>query len=314
VNQWSDIPDESDMNMMASLTVDQRSHVGAWPLHKWSIGIMTGGSPLTLGDPYGLANPVLTSHHVTDMPCRFVADPFMLNVDGLWHLFFEAMHATERRGAIALATSSDGFEWSYRSIVLQEPFHLSYPYLFSWEGEYYMIPESLAPRAVRLYRARAFPYEWEHVTDLIDEECADSSIVRHDDRWWLFTCSRPFRHDILRLFHARDLMGPWIEHPASPLIEGDAARSRPAGRIIEWDGRLIRPAQDCGSIYGEQVRALEIERLDLEGYHERELPESPLLGPSGAGWNGKCMHHWDPHRMHDGSWIACVDGYVLDGI
>ena len=39
------------------------------------------------------------------------------------------------------------------SIVLAEPFHLSYPYVFEWQGSHYMIPESGAAKSVRLYRA-----------------------------------------------------------------------------------------------------------------------------------------------------------------
>jgi hypothetical protein len=34
-----------------------------------------------------------------------------------------------------------------------------------------------------------------------------------------------------------------------------------------------------------------------------------VLEGSGAGWNGERMHHIDAHRLDDGSWIACVDGY-----
>jgi hypothetical protein len=82
--------------------------------------------------------------------------------------------------------------------------------------------------------------------------------------------------------------------------------------MLSWDGRLFRFSQDCTGCYGRQVRAFEIERLDAEGYRERECPESPILIASGAGWNGKCMHHIDAHRLDDGRWIACVDGYALD--
>jgi hypothetical protein len=297
--------------MESEITVEHTLTVATPRLFKWSIGIFTGSSPFELSAPAEAANPVIASYDVADMPARFVADPFMVRRDGLWYLFFEAMDDLARRGAIALATSVDGLAWEYRSIVLSESFHLSYPYVFEWEGEYYMIPEALEPGTVRLYRARSFPYGWEHVADLIDEECADSSIVRHDGRWWLFTCTRPYSHDILRLFHADDLMGPWIEHPASPLVDGDATIARPAGRIIEYEGRLIRFSQDCTSCYGRQVRAFEIGQLDAASYRERECDGSPILGPSGAGWNGKCMHHIDAHQV-DGRWIACVDGYALD--
>jgi hypothetical protein len=284
----------------------------ARPLFKWSIGIHTGDSPFTLSEPADVTNPIITSHDIGDMPARFVADPFMVLRDGIWHLFFEAMDDHLRRGAIALATSRDARAWRYEGIVLAEPYHLSYPYLFEWEGRHYMIPESLEPRAVRLYRARRFPHEWEYVADLLEEQCADSSIIRRDGRWWLFTCTRPYQHDILRLYHAEDLAGPWREHPASPIVDGDAARARPAGKIIEWEGKLVRFSQDCTGCYGRQVRAFEIDHLDAERYSEHERHDSPVLAPSGRGWNGKCMHHIDAHRLDDGSWIACVDGYVLD--
>ena len=63
--------------------------------------------------------------------------------------------------------------------------------------------------------------------------------------------------------------------------------------------------------YGWRVRAFEIEELRRERYREREQP-TPALEPSGAGWNGAKMHHLDAHRLRDGSWKACVDGYGVD--
>ena len=44
-------------------------------------------------------------------------------------------------------------------------------------------------------------------------------------------------------------------------------------------------------------------------YVERELSESPVLKPSGSGWNSDGMHNLDAHMTDNGSWIACVDGY-----
>ena len=51
--------------------------------------------------------------------------------------------------------------------MLAEPFHLSYPYVFAWRGEYYMVPECHAAGAVRLYRAAEFPTRWVQVADLL---------------------------------------------------------------------------------------------------------------------------------------------------
>ena len=94
----------------------------------------------------------------------------------------------------------------------------------------------------------------------------------------------------------------------SPIVEGNARIARPGGRVTPWDGNLIRYAQDCHACYGHFVRALSITDLTVTSYAERELENSPVLLAKGEGWNGRRMHHVDPHLKADGLWIACVDG------
>jgi hypothetical protein len=276
----------------------------------WSIGIYTGDSPLKLQAPENKTNPVLTAADVTDIPAEFVADPFMLHSDGRWYMFFEVLHRETQLGMISLATSDDGFNWGYEQVVLAEPFHLSYPYVFEWQGARYMIPETLAAGAVCLYKADEFPTRWSMQQKLIEGSHADPSIARYGDLWWLFTCTMPYQHNVLRLYFARDLEGPWKEHPHSPIINNDLSRARPAGRVVQFDGRVIRFAQDCLPEYGSRVRAFEINELTRDVYGEAEVSNSPVLSPSGQGWNAMGMHHVDAHRQDDGRWIACVDGRV----
>ena len=272
----------------------------------WSIGIYTGDSPFQLR---GVGhNPVLRNTDVTDIQAEFVADPFMLHKDGRWYMFFEVLNRETQLGAIALATSDDGFNWTYEQVVLAEPFHLSYPYVFEWQGERYMIPETLGASALCLYKADEFPTRWSRQQKLIEGVHADPSIVRYQDLWWMFTCTMPYQHDVLRLYFARNLAGPWNEHPCSPLIVNDKSRARPAGRILQLDGHLVRFAQDCVPDYGTRVRAFEISNLTPGTYVEAEHQDSPILCASGRGWNAMGMHHVDAHRQSDGTWIACVDG------
>src|SRR5262245_46202668 len=117
----------------------------------WSIGIYTGDSSFQLRARPN--NPVLTNTDVTDVQAEFVADPFMLHADGRWYMFFEVLDRETQLGVIALATSDDTVNWNYEQVVLAEPFHLSYPYVFEWQGERYMIPETLGASAVCLYKA-----------------------------------------------------------------------------------------------------------------------------------------------------------------
>src|SRR5205807_6639247 len=117
-------------------------------LKTWSIGIYVGDSPFHFLPVAGIENPVLTQLDVSDIPASFIADPFMIQAGDAWYMFFEAKNAMTRKGEIGLAVSKDGLNWSYKQIVLAEPFHLSYPYVFESEGEYYMIPETLQARQI----------------------------------------------------------------------------------------------------------------------------------------------------------------------
>src|SRR5436190_23412276 len=96
----------------------------------WSVGIYSGDSPFHLTPIAGISSPVLTRQNVSDVPAKFVADPFMIWADELWHMFFEVLNRETDKGEIGLATSRNGVEWSYQQIVLTEEFHLSYPYVF----------------------------------------------------------------------------------------------------------------------------------------------------------------------------------------
>ena len=265
----------------------------------WSIAIYRGASPWTLS-PTGV---VLSGRDVTDIDAASVADPFLIHRDGRWFLFFEVIpRGNHRGGVIAVAESEDAVHWRYGGVVLREPFHLSYPHVFDWEGAMYMTPENSS--AIRLYRAAGFPGAWIHAADLLSIEGADPTPFRYDGRWWLFTYIGP---DTLRLFFSEELLGPYREHPSSPIVVDDA-RARPAGRVIVHDGSPIRFAQVGRPTYGTAVRAFRITELTASSYREEEAVAVPLLTASGIGWNANGMHHVDAHLLPDGTWIAAVDG------
>jgi hypothetical protein len=275
----------------------------------WSIGIYTGDSPFNLTPHNNFKKPVLTANDVTDVQADFVADPFMVKENNTWYMFFEVMNSKTKQGQIGLATSIDGLSWTYKQIILNEPLHLSYPYTFKWKNEYYMIPDTTEAEEVRLYKAIEFPTQWTFVKALLKGHRADSSILFFNNRWWIFASTNPGRNDTLSLYYADNLMGPWFEHPNNPIIAGNAHISRPGGRVIIFDGGIIRFAQDDSPIYGNAVRAFEIIDLTTETYKEKEVPGNPLLKATGHGWNKRGMHQIDPHQLNNGKWIACVDGF-----
>jgi hypothetical protein len=287
---------------------------------RWAIGIYVGTSSVSLAPAEFSKNPVLTGAAVSDVHADYVADPFMLRVNRTWYMFFEVLNRQNGRGEIGLATSTDAMTWTYRQIVLAQPFHLSYPYVFRWKSDYYMIPESFQTESIRLYKALKFPAQWAYSGTLARGRWfMDSSVVHHNGKWWLFTAaprsaptetrSEP-RYDILRLYYADELGGPWREHPKSPIVDGNVSIARPAGRVLVNGGTVIRYAQDCDGVYGKSVRALHINDLTPNTYSEREIQGGPILTGSGKGWNRYGMHHLDPHPLGPRRWIACVDGWT----
>ena len=269
----------------------------------WSIGIVCGEKPFVLTVP---EKPILRARDITDTAARMVADPFAVQENGQWYLFFEVDSITTHQGEIALATSTDTTNWVYRQIVLDEPFHLSYPYVFKWEGVYYMIPETHQAGAIRLYRANPFPTHWTHISDLVQGDYQDPTIVRYKDRWWLFACRG--QNETMDIFYADALTGPWHAHEKNPVITGDRTRARCGGRAREVNGKLIRFAQDCLDCYGHQLLAFEVTTLTPDDYAEQPIKENPLLKPDGSGWNAHRMHQLDLYQTGTNSWIGFADG------
>lgn len=275
----------------------------------WSIGIFSG--PKLNALKAATEMPVLSAEQVTDIAAEFVADPFMIQVDDTWYMFFEVMNAQRGRGEVGLAKSADGIRWSYQQIVLSEPFHLSYPHIFCVDNQYFMIPESFEANSITLYRAVSFPTKWEPVSAILEGQWVDSSVFFFNGLWWLFSSPVAPPNQILELFYATSIVGPWLRHPMSPLVSGNNRIARGGGRSILLDGKPVRFAQDCFPCYGTSIRAFEITVLTTSGYAERELEGSPILGPGSLPWNQSGMHHIDPHFINN-RWLACVDGWRPD--
>jgi hypothetical protein len=260
------------------------------------------------GNPYPLVpattNPVLTADDVTDANALFVADPFLFHEGSTWYMFFEVLAA---RGKIGVATSSDGLQWTYDRLVLEEPWHLSFPDVFKWDGHYYMIPESEVQSAVYLYEASDFPYSWQRVATLVSGRNFVDPVVFHaNGTWWMFVGKTG--SCCCYLYYSDNLRSGWREHPRSPIVNNQWSRARPAGRSFVYDGtHILRLAQKNDDHYGEAVRAFQIDTLDRLQYAEHEIPQSPILQASGTGWNADGMHQCD--AWYDGTrWIAAVDG------
>lgn len=209
------------------------------------------------------------------------ADPILFEHRGKTWLFFEEIPEVSRKGRLMVMESFGKLGFGEPRVVLEKPYHLSYPFVFEWENDIYMIPESGNNRSVDVYRAQNFPDGWKHHTTLFSNvRVVDSTLFEQDGRWWLFmniAQPRASSWEELHLFYADSPLGPYTAHPGNPIVS-NAAFARPAGRLIRHEGRILRPAQDCSRRYGEAVVFNEITELSPTRYAERFYAR---LEPSG---------------------------------
>lgn len=199
---------------------------------------------------------------------RFLADPFGFWRDGKLHVFAEAFDYRSPSGTIEVLIYDGTGRLLSRETVLQEPWHLSYPFVFAHEDEVYMLPEASASGRLSLYRAKSFPREWERVEAFDFPEAAiDATPFHYAGHWWMFWTpagSKDERQSLLNISVADTLMGPWKN---LGLFLNDRAGARPGGTPVLVDGKIFLPTQDCRGTYGRGIRLLEIEGL------ERGLPK-----------------------------------------
>ena len=210
-------------------------------------------------------------------PGRFLADPFLWQHQERTFCFVEDYSYRDRLGRIS-AFQVDKQGIAEPQSVLTEPFHLSFPFLFEFDGTTYMCPECSASGQIRLYQSVEFPHKWEFVKSIMSGVCAgDTMLFEKDGRWWLLTnIDRTGQGDFgseLYLFSADSpLSESWMPHPANPL-KIDPEGGRNAG-LLKERGRLFRAGQVQGfDRYGVGIRIYEICALSPEVYRERLVGE-----------------------------------------
>lgn len=220
---------------------------------------------------------------------RFYADPFVVNHDGETFLFVEEYPYATGKGIISVARLEPDGRFAAPQVVIEEPYHLSYPQVFSHGGTMFMLPESGGARRLVLYRAASFPDRWEVDTVLMeDTDINDATLLLRDGRFWLFGTERRgsgSASDTLVVFSAPELRGPWAPHKLNP-IAIDSSAARPGGAFIERDGRTFLPMQDGRESYGGGLGLAELLRLDDDAV----VLAGPVPIRKGAAWPGRAIH------------------------
>ena len=214
------------------------------------------------------------SKKIANPPGRFFADPFLWEMDGVNYCFIEDYSHKEKKAVISvLEISQEGHR--YVGTALEEPFHLSFPFVFEFDNQIFMCPETTELEEVRIYRATNFPLQWEFERTILDGiSAADSIIFPRDGRWWLLTTvmapGGDHNSEIHLFSSANPLEDVWEPAETNPLFV-DSERARNAG-LISSNGELVRCFQSQGfDLYGHQVGFAQIEECSAKKYSERLL-------------------------------------------
>jgi hypothetical protein len=212
---------------------------------------------------------------------RYWGDPFIVARANKYYVFIEEKIYATGLGRIACLTLDDHGALQSRQVVLERPYHLSYPFIFDYRGQTYMLPETAQNRTLEAYRCVRFPDQWEPAGELMTGVYAvDATLFEYAGKWWLFANVKEGQGsslDALHVFFADDpLSNRWTPHPLNPVVR-DIRSARPAGPIFMQAGKWIRPSQDNSRRYGYAIQFNRIDTLSETEYQETaEVSFKPL--------------------------------------
>jgi len=236
----------------------------------------------------------------------FLADPFFVKEKDTFYLFFEHKK-TKSNADISLLTSVDGQNYQYRGTVLSQKFHLSYPQVFKYKNDFYMVPESKQANAVLLYKAHRFPFDWKVCDTLISNvQLVDPSIYLSD------TLNIMVATDYAKnmyVFEADSLFGKWKLHKQPIALIG--TESRAGGRFFADTKGLILPVQDFSKGYG---CGLSLYRFSFKNgdYTVKREKKNFLTAKANIKEFNAGMHQLDIQRVDSNHYYYVYDGNRLN--
>lgn len=242
---------------------------------------------------------------------KFYADPFIHKSDnGNIDIFLEEFAIDEDYGKLSIMRMDSDFNKTDYKILLDTKNHLSYPFLFVENNRIFVFPEARQTGKLSCYEYDPVHQSVVFLQDIIDMPLVDSTIIKHNNKYWIIGAIGNQHRSSgsgeptykLFIFFSDNLLGPYTPHQGNP-VKNSLDGSRPAGNIIKVDNVLYRPAQNCGTSYGESITINRINTLTEESFKEE-----PYLFVS---INRKNRHNSGIHSIHTIN--ASGDLMVVDG-
>lgn len=206
---------------------------------------------------------------------QFFADPFVITKEGRHYCFVEEFDFDTGLGHISAFELTQNEAVSLGT-VFKESFHLSFPYLFEYENDLFMCPETSGANEIRIYKCLEFPLKWAYEKTIMKDIAAvDSMFFEKDGRWWMLTNIDPLQKkdhctELCAFSASSPLSETWTAHPGNPLVI-NPLKARNGG-LVRKDGNLFRVSQvqDFG-VYGASSKVHEITQLSETTYAEKTV-------------------------------------------
>ena len=207
---------------------------------------------------------------------HYLADPFILKEGAETYCFVEDYDWSKGKGSIAAYQISSGDPINL-GIVLEESFHLSFPYIFKYESKIYMLPESSDNMDIRIYESVEFPTKWKLKTIIKENvSAADSMIFSRNGMWWLFSNINPiggrdYCSELSIFYTDNPIDGEWMPHEKNPVIF-DPSSARNGGMVLDNDSLYrVGQIQTFGMYGGGGVSINQIVELTPSSYKEQSV-------------------------------------------
>lgn len=200
--------------------------------------------------------------------CYF-ADPFIIKTNKDTYIFFEWYSYPRGKADLAVALKSENFKKYHKITKFKE--HRSYPYIFEYEGYIYCLPEANQTKQVVLYRFDEEKLTLEKESVLLEGfPIVDATLHHHNGKWFMFLVNQKNSHTHLDIYYSENLRGPYKSHDLNPVMI-DCSKARPAGKIFSFEGKTIRPSQNCTEHYGQSITLEEIDLLTEKQFKTKEF-------------------------------------------
>ena len=268
---------------------------------KWTLGYASSNSPLIVNHDSIIW---IKNDAYSHIPSSIMADPFVVKEDNVLYIYYEEMSGRRNstHGNICVLKSIDGISWDRLGYAIEAKFHLSWPFVFKYNNEYYMLPEKTATHELALYKATHFPLKWKKELVLFSNiSYTDPIIYFEDSICYLFIEI----NKQLCLYYSIDLLSnDWKEHPMSPISK--LPYSRLAGEVKKIEDKLYLFTQESLDSYGTGVHAFEITTIDTTMFSMKKTAE-PILWKYGNSYSKDGMHTLNFVEYNE-TYFVVVDG------